>query len=85
MFKPILERGLAKQGTSLAHLFDIATSNDIRPTVVWNLNYSDKGKLSLQAPSDDPNVAYRINGLQVTIDGMTLIIDEKIASDWGLS
>ena len=82
----VLEHQFAKRGKSLAHLFAVsaASDNDVTRTVVWNLNYNDKGELTIIGTVPDPNSAIRINGFQITLDGMTLLIDKKVATDWNL-
>jgi hypothetical protein len=82
----VLEHQFAKRGRSLAHLFAVsaASDNDTTRTVVWNLNYNEEGELTIIGTVPDPNSAIRINGFQITLDGMTLLIDKKVAVDWGL-
>jgi hypothetical protein len=82
----ILEHQFAKRGRSLAHLLAVSASNDndIRRSVVWNLNYNNKGELTIIGGVPDPNSAIRVNGFQITLDGVTLLIDKKVAVDWGL-
>ena len=82
----VLEHQFTKRGRSLAHLFAVSasTDNDITRSVVWNLNYNKEGELTIIGAVPDPNSAIRVNGYQITLDGMTLLIDMKVAADWGL-
>ncbi len=80
----IIMQKLGEAGFEHDRLADLFARQDMKPVHVVNIRRDQKsGKIQFTRHTPGDTVVV-FQGLQVTLDRLTLLIDRDIARDWGL-